>query len=226
LVEGYSADAFFIGKGELKLAAPVRGYETDPSGIEKRSFELIKDALSSYAIDPSLMDIAVRVVHAGADFTLANLLEAGNGALNAAKSALRRGGVIFCDVGMLESGISRRECKRLNLTPRTFIHDGDVKAASSREGVTRAMASVDKALEEGVRIFAFGNAPTALFRLLERAAEGRAVDFVCGMTVGFVGAAESKARLAASGIPSVTLRGPRGGSGLCAACVNALLRMV
>jgi precorrin-8X/cobalt-precorrin-8 methylmutase len=210
----------------LELAVSVRGYETDPSGIEERSFEIIRSTLSSYAIDPSLMDIAVRVVHAGADFTLANLLEAGNGALNAAKSALSRGGVIFCDVGMLESGISRVECKRLNLTPKSFIHDDEVKEIASREGVTRAMASVDKALEEGVRIFAFGNAPTALFRLLERAAEGCAVDFVCGMPVGFVGAAESKARLAASGIPSVTLRGPRGGSGLCAACVNALLRMV
>jgi precorrin-8X/cobalt-precorrin-8 methylmutase len=172
------------------------------------------------------MDIAVRVVHAGADFTLANLIEAGDGALNAAKSAFSRGGLIFCDVGMLESGISRRECKRLNLTPKSFIHDDEVREISSREGVTRAMASVDRALEEGVRIFAFGNAPTALFRLLERAAEGYAVDFVCGMPVGFVGAAESKARLAASGIPSVTLRGPRGGSGLCTACVNALLRMV
>ena len=208
------------------MAVSVRGYETDPSGIEERSFEIIRSTLSSYAIDSSLMDVAVRVVHAGADFTLANLLEAGNGALNAAKSALSRGGVIFCDVGMLESGISRVECKRLNLTPKSFIHDDEVKEIASREGVTRAMASVDKALEEGVRIFAFGNAPTALFRLLERAAEGCAVDFVCGMPVGFVGAAESKARLAASGIPSVTLRGPRGGSGLCAACVNALLRMV
>jgi precorrin-8X/cobalt-precorrin-8 methylmutase len=209
------------------LAAPVRGYETDPLCIEERSFEMIRSTLSSsYAIDPSLMDIAVRVVHAGADFTLANLLEAGNGALNAAKSALSRGGVIFCDVGMLESGVSRKECERLNLTPRTFIHDDDVNEISSREGVTRAMASVDKALGKGVRIFAFGNAPTGLFRLLERAEEGCAIDFVCGMPVGFVGAAESKARLSASGIPSVTLRGPRGGSGLCAACVNALLRMV
>jgi precorrin-8X/cobalt-precorrin-8 methylmutase len=208
------------------LATPVRGYETDPLRIEERSFEIIRSALSSYAVDPSLMDIAVRVVHAGADFTLANLLEAGDGALNAAKSALSRGGVIFCDVGMLESGISRRECKRLNLTPKSFIHDDEVKEISSLDGVTRAMASVDKAVEEGVRIFAFGNAPTGLFRLLERAAEGCAVDFVCGMPVGFVGAAESKALLAASEIPSVTMRGPRGGSGLCAACVNALLRMV
>ena len=62
-------------------------------------------------------------------------------------------------------------------------------------------------------------------RLLERARDGAPVDFVCGMPVGFVGAADSKAALAESGIPSIIIRGPRGGSGLCAACLNAILRM-
>ncbi|MDR3076739.1 MAG: precorrin-8X methylmutase, partial [Synergistaceae bacterium] len=114
---------------------------------------------------------------------------------------------------------------RLGLTPRSYIHDDEVRAASERLGVTRAMASVDRALEDGVRIFAFGNAPTGLFRLLERVRDGAPVDFVCGMPVGFVGAAESKAMLAGSGVPFVIMRGPRGGSGLCAACLNAILRM-
>ena len=200
-------------------------YEYDPLAIEERSFGFIRNALGCYAIDPSLMDIAIRVVHAGADFSLANLIEAGNGALDAARAACSRGGVIYCDVEMLKSGISRKECARLNLTPRSYIHDDEVRAAAERLGVTRAMASVDRALEDGVRIFAFGNAPTALFRLLERVREGAPVDFVCGMPVGFVGAADSKAMLAGSGVPFVIMRGPRGGSGLCAACLNAILRM-
>jgi precorrin-8X/cobalt-precorrin-8 methylmutase len=201
-------------------------YEHEPSSIEERSFEIIRQTLPCYAIDPRLFEIAVRVVHAGADFSLALLLEAGNDAINTALRALSRGGVIFCDVEMLRSGISRGECERLKLEPRSYIHDDSVRAASERLGVTRAMASVDRAVEEGVRIFAFGNAPTALFRLMELAERGAAVDFVCGMPVGFVGAAESKALLAKSGIPSITMRGPRGGSSLCAACVNALMRMV
>jgi precorrin-8X/cobalt-precorrin-8 methylmutase len=201
-------------------------YEHEPSGIEERSFEIIRRTLSCYAIDQRLFEIAVRVVHAGADFSLATLLEAGNDAIDAALGAFSRGGVIFCDVEMLRSGISRGECERLRLEPRSYIHDDSVKAASERLGVTRAMAAVDRAVSEGVRIFAFGNAPTALFRLLELKSQGAPVDFVCGMPVGFVGAAESKALLAESGIPSVTMRGPRGGSGLCAACVNALMRMV
>ncbi|MDR1965821.1 MAG: precorrin-8X methylmutase [Synergistaceae bacterium] len=201
-------------------------YECDPSGIEKRSFEIIRETLSCYAIDESLFEIAIRVVHAGADFSLAVLIEARNDAISAARAAFSRGGVIFCDVEMLRSGISRRECERLNLTPVSHIGGEEAKKRSERLGITRAMASVDIAVESGVRIFALGNAPTALFRLLERAAEGAPVDFVCGMPVGFVGAAESKSLLAVSGIPSILLRGPRGGSGLCAACMNALLRMV
>ena len=196
----------------------------DPSGIEARSLEFIRNALESYAVAPSLMDIAVRVVHAGADFSLANLIEASERAIDAARAAFSRGGVIYCDVEMLKSGISRGECARLKLTPRSYIHDEEVREASERLGVTRAMTSVDRALEDGVRLFAFGNAPTALFRLIERVMEGAAVDFVCGMPVGFVGAAESKAMLAESEIPSIIMRGPRGGSGLCAACVNAVLR--
>jgi precorrin-8X/cobalt-precorrin-8 methylmutase len=194
--------------------------------IEERSFDIIRETLRCYALDESLVDVAVRVVHAGADFSLASLIEARNDAVASARGALSRGGVIFCDVEMLRSGISRRECERLNLKPVSYIHDEDVRCVSEREGITRAMASVDKAVGEGVRIFAFGNAPTALFRLLERVEEGAPADFVVGMPVGFVGAADSKARLAESGVPSILIRGPRGGSGLAAACVNALLRMV
>jgi precorrin-8X/cobalt-precorrin-8 methylmutase len=151
-------------------------YEHDPSKVEERSFEIIRSALACYAIDESLMDVAVRVVHAGGDFSLANLIEATDGAIGAARSALSRGGVIFCDVEMLRSGISRRECARLGLEAVSYIHDPEVARTAERLGVTRAMASVDRALGEGIRIFAFGNAPTALFRLIERVGEGAGVD--------------------------------------------------
>ena len=203
-----------------------RDYEQGPKAIEKRSFEIIRETLSCYAVDESLMDVAIRVVHAGADFALANLLEAHNDALLVAKKVLPAGGKIFCDVEMLKAGISRTECARLELETVCFIHDEETVRRAHDEGITRAMASVDLAVERGVRIFAFGNAPTALFRLLEHAERGAPVDFACGMPVGFVGAADSKMALAETDIPSFLLRGPRGGSSLCAACMNALLRMV
>lgn len=203
-----------------------RNYERDPGAIEERSFEIIRETLSCYAVDEPLLDVAIRVVHAGADFSLASLLEARNDALSAAKKVLPAGGKIFCDVEMLKAGISRTECARLGLEAVSFIRDEEVSRRARDEGITRAMASVDLAVERGVRIFAFGNAPTALFRLLERAESGAPVDFVCGMPVGFVGAAESKRALAETDLPSILLRGPRGGSSLCAACMNALLRMV
>ncbi|MDR3280440.1 MAG: precorrin-8X methylmutase, partial [Synergistaceae bacterium] len=130
----------------------ISSYEHDPSNIEGRSFEIIRNTLACYAIEPSLMEIAVRVVHAGADFSLATLIEAHNGALRAASAAITGGGTIYCDVEMLKSGISREECSRLNLRPMSYIHDDEVSGASERLGITRAMASVDKALEDGVRI--------------------------------------------------------------------------
>lgn len=204
----------------------TRDYEQDPKNIEVRSFEIIRETLSCYAIDERLLDIVVRIVHAGADFSLANLVEAHNDGVGSAQRAFAHGGRIFCDVEMLMAGISRKECERLGLEPISYIHDEDIAATAKSAGITRAMAALDRAVSEGVRIFAFGNAPTALFRLLEHAERGVPVDFVCGMPVGFVGAADSKSALAASGVPSVLIKGPRGGSNLCAACINALLRMV
>ncbi|MDR3254970.1 MAG: precorrin-8X methylmutase [Synergistaceae bacterium] len=204
----------------------TRNYEKDPANIERLSLEIIRNTLSSYAIDERLMDVVARVVHAAGDFSLASLIESRNDALALAREAFSSGGQIFCDVEMLKSGISRRECARLELEPVCFIHDEKTAELARRNGVTRAMASVDIAVERGIRLFAFGNAPTALFRLLELRELGAEVDFTAAMPVGFVGAADSKETLAASDIPSILLRGPRGGSGLCAACLNALLRMV
>lgn len=208
------------------LNSANRDYKREPEAIEEQSFRIIRETLSCCAIDEPLMDVAVRVVHAGADFALANLLEAHHDALNAAQKVLSAGGTIFCDVGMLKAGISGTECARLGLETVCFIRGEETARRASEGGITRAMASVDIAVERGVRIFAFGNAPTALFRLLEHIEKGAPVDFVCGMPVGFVGAADSKKALAAADVPSFLLRGPRGGSSLCAACMNALLRLV
>ena len=109
------AGLIFCLMGGTVLSKEKRNYEHSPIDIEERSFEIIRNTLSCYAIDEGLMDITVRVVHAGADFSLANLIESRNDALESAYDALRQGGQIFCDVEMLKSGISRGECGRLGL---------------------------------------------------------------------------------------------------------------
>ena len=200
-------------------------YQKDPHAIEAESLGLIRSVLDAYALDPQIRPVAERVVHAGADFSLASLVQASPDGVRAGTAALRRGGSLYCDVEMVRSGLSRPLVERFGLLPRSSIHDPEVHRRSEEEQVTRAMASVDLAVAQGVRLYAFGNAPTALFRLLEHVREGAPVDFVCAFPVGFVGAAESKRALLASRIPCVALMGPRGGSNLCAAACNALLRL-
>lgn len=199
-------------------------YVDHPEQIETTSLDLIDSLLPSYGIADDLLPVVRRVVHASADLSLANLVAATCPLVDLALS-LARGGPLFCDVSMVASGISPALVRETGLEPRSLIHDERVAQLAARSGKTRAMAAVDLAIDEGLTRFAFGNAPTALFRLLERAAQGAKVEAVVAMPVGFVGAAESKERLLASGLPSLVLRGPRGGSNLCAAAINALLRM-
>ncbi|QVL37257.1 precorrin-8X methylmutase [Aminirod propionatiphilus] len=199
-------------------------YADSPERIETKSLDLIDSLLPSYGIADDLFPLVRRVVHASADFSLANLVAATCPLADLAHT-LAQGGPLFCDVSMVASGISPALLDRTRLKPLSLIHDERVARLSARSGKTRAMAAVDLAVDEGVSLFAFGNAPTALFRLLERAAQGAPVRAVVAMPVGFVGAAESKERLLASGLPSVVLKGPRGGSNLCAAAVNALIRL-
>ncbi|EHM09263.1 precorrin isomerase [Thermanaerovibrio velox DSM 12556] len=199
-------------------------YDRNPASIERKSLYLIRQVLGSYSIEPSLMPIAERVVHAGADFSLGSLVSASPDWLEHAKVALKDSKV-FCDVDMVRSGLSRSLLSKLHLDPVCLIHQECTSAASAREGITRAMASVDRASQMGIRVFAFGNAPTGLFRLLELVEQGFEPLFVVAFPVGFVGAAESKELLLKSGVPCVSLRGPRGGSNLCAAAFNAVMRL-
>lgn len=199
-------------------------YVDHPETIERTSLDLIDSVLSSYGIDTDLLPLVRRVVHASADFSLANLIAATRPLAQVARP-FAEGGPVFCDVSMVASGISPGLRREANLEPVALIHDEKVARLAAASGQTRAMAAVDLAIDEGISLFAFGNAPTALFRLLERAADGAPVRAIVAMPVGFVGAAASKERLLASGLPSVALRGPRGGSNLCAAAVNALLRL-
>lgn len=201
-------------------------YISSPTGIEEKSFALIQEVLASHDVSRELLPVVTRIVHAAADFSLAELVESHGGGIETIPVAFGRGGILHCDVQMLRAGISQPLCNAFGMETVCLIRDPEIFDQARKQGITRAMASIDMAVSRGVRLFAFGNAPTGLFRLLEHVRKGYRVDGVIGMPVGFVGAAESKSALAeCSEVPSLIVRGPRGGSTLCAAAINALLRL-
>jgi precorrin-8X/cobalt-precorrin-8 methylmutase len=197
-----------------------------PDEIEAKSFEIIQAELGA-PLEGELAPLSLRVIHATADFEHAHSLQAPPGAVAAALRALRGGARVVADTNMALAGIDKRRLAALGASACCFASDPDVAEAAAAQGITRAMAAVDKASTlPPPLIFAVGNAPTALLRICGLAAAGRlSVDFVAGACVGFVNVLESKEALMGSGIPHVAVRGRKGGSPVAAAIMNALLRM-
>jgi precorrin-8X/cobalt-precorrin-8 methylmutase len=159
--------------------------------------------------------VAERIIHASADLEYAQSLVLDEAALERGIEALRRGAPIVTDVGMVAAGITGRETQ-------CFVSDPRTRGLSGSLGITRSAAGFRIAAEEVGRgaIWVVGNAPTALFELLDLYI---APALVIGLPVGFVGAAESKAALATSGLPAITNQGPKGGSAVAVAALNALI---
>ena len=183
--------------------------------IEVESYRILRELVDLSHLGSLSQAVAERVIHASADLEYADTLALDETALWGGFEALRRGAPVVADVGMVAAGITAHEVLCLVSDPRA-------KEVSEDLGTTRAAAGFRVAAEE-VRsgaVWVVGNAPTALFELLEMDVE-RAL--VVGLPVGFVGAAEAKERLIRSGLPVVTNRGPKGGSAVAAAALNALL---
>jgi precorrin-8X/cobalt-precorrin-8 methylmutase len=200
-------------------------YLRDPAAIYRRSFELIRAEADFSRLPSELHPIALRLVHAVADPTIVPDLIWSDGAASAGERALRRGAPVLVDAQMVAHGIIRARLPASN-TVTCMLDDPAVLALSRHGKTTRSAAALELwgPLLDGA-VVAIGNAPTALFRLLELIEEGAPRPaLVLGFPVGFVGAAESKAALAANrlGIPYIALAGRRGGSALAAAAVNAL----
>lgn len=197
----------------------------DPAAIYALSFATIRAEADLDAVAPDLEDVAVRMVHACGMVDLVADLWATAGAGTAGRGALAAGAPVLCDAEMVAHGITRSRLPAANEVVCTLGHPG-VGARAAAAATTRSAAAVDlwgDRLDGAV--VAIGNAPTALFRLLELVERGAPRPaLVVGVPVGFVGAAESKEALAASGLPALTVHGRRGGSALAAAAVNALAR--
>jgi precorrin-8X/cobalt-precorrin-8 methylmutase len=204
---------------------PTYTYLRDPAAIYRRSFALIRTEAGLARFPPSLRPLAVRLAHAAGDVGILDDLAWSSGAVNAGRRALAGGAAILADSEMVASGIIRGRLPGQNPLICT-LRDPAVPALAARHKTTRSAAAVELWRPHlAGSVVAIGNAPTALFHLLEMLAAGADKPaLVLGFPVGFVGAAEAKEALSGfgRGLRYVTLKGRRGGSALAAAAVNAL----
>ena len=198
-------------------------YISDGAEIYRRSFATIRAEADLDAFDPVLSRTVVRMIHACGMVDLADDVVASPGFGASAQDALRGGAPILCDTTMVASGVTRsRLCADNEVV--CALSDPRVAALAVELGTTRTAAAVELWRDRlAGSLVVIGNAPTALFRLLELLSQGVAgPTAVIGVPVGFIGAAESKEALAAAPIEHLTVRGRRGGSAIAAAAVNAL----
>jgi precorrin-8X/cobalt-precorrin-8 methylmutase len=204
---------------------PRYRYLRDPDAIRSASFDAIRREADLARVPEGLHDIALRIAHAAGDVSVIAGLVASPDAAEAGRAALARGADVLVDATMVAAGIVRA---RLPAGNKVIATIGDERVPDLARGLatTRAAAAVElwRPHLEGV-VVAIGNAPTALFHLLEMIEAGAPRPaLVLGFAVGFVGAAEAKQALAENpvGIPFIVLAGRRGGSAMAAAAVNAL----
>ena len=183
--------------------------------IEAESYRILRGLVDLSRLGPLGKAVAERVIHASADLEYVESLVLDEAALEKGLEALLRDAPIVTDVGMVAAGITARRA-------RCYVSDVRAREISVELGITRSAAGFRIAAEEvgAGAVWVVGNAPTALFELLELDVEPT---LVVGLPVGFVGAAESKEKLILSGLPAIANRGPKGGSAVAAAALNALI---
>ena len=202
-------------------------YIRDGAEIYRRSFAIIRAETDLSDFSAAEADVIVRMIHACGLVEASKQIVFGAGLVDAARGALQAGAAILCDAEMVAHGITRARLPNSNEVICT-LRDPMVPDMARRLGTTRSAAALDLWINklEGA-VVAIGNAPTALFRLLELIDAGAPKPAaILGAPVGFVGAAESKDELMthSRGIPFLVVRGRLGGSAMAAAAVNALAR--
>jgi precorrin-8X/cobalt-precorrin-8 methylmutase len=200
-------------------------YEKDGPAIYRQSFATIRAEADLAGLPADVSQVAVRMIHACGMVDLVRDIDFTPGVVADARRALRSGAPILCDVAMVASGVTRKRLPADNEVICT-LSDPTVPDLAAKLGTTRSAAAMElwRDRMEGA-VVAVGNAPTALFRLLEMIEEGAPRPAaVIGVPVGFVGAAESKDALAdhPSGLEHLVVRGRRGGSAIAAAALNAI----
>jgi len=202
-------------------------YIRDGNAIYERSFAIIRGEADLARFSAEEAEVAVRMIHACGLVEAAKQFEFSSGLVAAARKALSAGAPILCDSEMVAHGITRARLPAGNDVVCT-LRDPRIAKLATEIGNTRSAASLELWRDRlGGALVAIGNAPTALFHLLEMIAAGTPKPAaIVGMPVGFVGAAESKQALATGshGIPFAVVHGRLGGSAMAAAAVNAMAR--
>ncbi len=183
--------------------------------IEAESYRILRELANLSRFGSLGRAVAERIIHASADLEYAESLVLDEAALQGGLEALRRDAPIVTDVHMVTAGITARK-------PLCYVSDPRARELSEKLGITRSAVGFRLAAEEvgPGAVWVVGNAPTALFELLDLDVDPA---LVVGLPVGFVGAAESKERLLKSGLPAIANHGPKGGSAVAAAALNALI---
>ena len=199
-------------------------YIKNPMAIEIRSFEIIQSIIDEeypgYTFKNEREEkIIKRCIHTAADFDYLDILKISEHAVEKISNALKEGATIYTDTTMALSGINKTKLAALGASCKCLAK------LAKEKGMTRSMAAVHYAASlPGKKIFVLGNAPTALFKVMELVEEGTLeVEAVVGVPVGFVGAAESKEALRNSSIDYILSAGRKGGSNIAAAIINAIL---
>jgi precorrin-8X/cobalt-precorrin-8 methylmutase len=202
-------------------------YLRDGDAIYQRSFAIIRAETDLTRFSADEADVVIRMIHACGSPDAAAHIEFGHGLVAAARAALSSGAPVLCDSQMVAHGVTRARLPRSNDVLCT-LRDPRVPGLAGKLGTTRSAAALELWRERlAGSVVAIGNAPTALFHLLDMLAQGALKPAaILGIPVGFVGAAESKDALAADscGVPYLIVRGRIGGSAMTAAAVNALAR--
>ena len=208
---------------------PDYSYVRDGAEIYRRSFATIRAEADLSGFPADLATVAVRMIHTCGMTDLPADLACSPDVVAKGRAALAAGGPVLCDTNMVASGVTRRRLPADNEVV-CLLGDPAVPELAARLGTTRTAAAVDLWMDRlAGAVVAIGNAPTALFRLLELIDAGAPVPAaVIGVPVGFIGAAESKRALAEhpAGVPHLVVHGRRGGSALAAAAINAIANPV
>ncbi|MBC7959140.1 MAG: precorrin-8X methylmutase [Vallitaleaceae bacterium] len=201
-------------------------YIEDPFEIERKSFEIIHEEMKNTQLEPVRLQVMKRVIHTTTDFIFEDILWFKDGIEQQLMAALKEGCTIVTDTEMIKAGISKKLLETFGAKVECYVAHPRAHEIAGVQGITRSMAAVDLALEQpGKKIFVIGNAPTALYRIMEKVEAGeKDIVGVVGVPVGFVGAQESKDALWETDIPCMITKGRKGGSTVAVAIMNALLR--
>jgi precorrin-8X/cobalt-precorrin-8 methylmutase len=202
-------------------------YIKDGTEIYRRSFAIIRSEADLSGFSSAEADVVVRMIHACGLVEASRQMVFGSGFVEAARSALQAGAPVLCDAEMVAHGVTRARLPGRNEVVCT-LRDSKVPELAGQLGTTRSAAALELWIDKlAGAVVAIGNAPTALFRLLEMIDAGAPRPAaIVGAPVGFVGAAESKDELMSHsrGVPFLVVRGRLGGSAMAAAAINALAR--